>query len=114
MVHRALDAARALESDGLDVEVIDLRVLSPLDDATILASVEKTARALVVHEAPRTGGFGGEIAARIADLGFEHLDAPVKRLAYPDTPVPLDKGVEATSLPNEETIAAAVRELCRW
>ena len=114
MAHRALDAARALESEGLDVEVVDLRVLAPLDDATILASVERTGRVLVVHEAPRTGGFGGEIVARIADIGFEHLDAPVRRLAYPDTPVPFDKGLEAECLPSEETIASAVRALCRW
>ena len=88
MVLTALDAAEELEKEGLDVEIIDLRTLAPLDKATILASVKKTSRALVLHEASRTGGIGGEIAAMLAEDAFEWLDAPVIRLASIDTPVP--------------------------
>src|SRR2546430_7199692 len=84
----ALDAAAELEKEGLDVEVIDLRTLAPLDKDAILASVRKTSRAIVLHEASRTGGIGGEIAATIAEEAFEWLDAPVLRVASLDMPVP--------------------------
>jgi 2-oxoisovalerate dehydrogenase E1 component len=114
MVHRALEAAAALQSDGISAEVVDLRVLAPLDEETVLVSVRKTGRALVVHEAPLTGGFGGEVAARIAEKAFDHLDAPVRRLGYPDTPVPFHKALEEECLPDAEKIAAAARELSRW
>src|ERR671929_1488545 len=87
-VLNALDAAAELEQEGLDVEVIDLRTLAPLDRAGILASVKKTSKVLVLHEAARTGGIGGEIAGLIAEEAFEWLDAPVVRLAAIDTPVP--------------------------
>ena len=114
MVHRALAAAEVLSAEGISVEVVDLRVLSPLDERTVLESVGRTGRALVVHEAQLTGGFGGEIAARIAAGAFESLDAPVRRLAYPDNPVPFNKELEAACLPNEESIAANLRELAAW
>ena len=88
MVLIALDAAEELEKEGLDVEVIDLRTLAPLDKEAILASVRKTSRALILHEASLTGGIGGEIAAIISQEAFEWLDAPVLRVASIDTPVP--------------------------
>jgi 2-oxoisovalerate dehydrogenase E1 component len=114
MVHRALAAAEALGEEGISVEVVDLRVLAPLDERTVMESVGRTGRALVVHEAQLTGGFGGEIAARIAEGAFEALDAPVRRLAYPDHPVPFNKELEAVCLPDEESIAASLRELAAW
>ena len=114
MVHRAMAAAEALGEEGISVEVVDLRVLAPLDEWTVMESVGRTGRALVVHEAQLTGGFGGEIAARIAEGAFEALDAPVRRLAYPDHPVPFNKELEAVCLPDEESIAASLRELAAW
>ena len=114
MVHRAVAAAEALGEEGISVEVVDLRVLAPLDEWTVMESVGRTGRALVVHEAQLTGGFGGEIAARIAEGAFEALDAPVRRLAYPDHPVPFNKELEAVCLPDEESIAASLRELAAW
>ena len=114
MVHRALAAAESLSAEGTSVEVLDLRTLCPLDEAAVLASVGKTARALVLHEAPLTGGFGGEIAARILEQAFDRLDAPVRRLAHPDTPVPYHPDLEAASIPDEAKIASAIRELARY
>ena len=113
-VHRAVAAAEALGEEGISVEVVDLRVLAPLDERTVMESVGRTGRALVVHEAQLTGGFGGEIAARIAEGAFEALDAPVRRLAYPDHPVPFNKELEAVCLPDEESIAASLRDLAAW
>ncbi len=109
-----LDAAQQLASEGIDAEVVDLRTLVPFDQETVLASVKKTGRALVVHEAQETGGFGGEVAARIADEAFAWLDAPVKRLAYPDRPVPFVKSLERELLPNAERVVALARELARY
>ena len=100
MVHVALDAAGELAAAGIDAEVIDLRTLAPFDKETVLASVAKTSRALVLHEAPRTGGIGGEIAATIAEEAFEYLDAPVTRVASLDTTVPYSPPLEAAFLPN--------------
>jgi 2-oxoisovalerate dehydrogenase E1 component len=95
-VRWALEAAETLAGDGTaDVEVLDLRTLRPWGDETVLASVERTGRALVLHEAPQTGGFGGEIAATIAERAFSHLDAPVVRVGSTDTPVPFSKHLEA-------------------
>jgi pyruvate/2-oxoglutarate/acetoin dehydrogenase E1 component len=95
-VHWALEAAGILAGDGAgDVEVIDLRSLRPWDTEAVLASVERTGRALVLHEAPQTGGFGAEIAAVIAERAFAHLDAPVVRVGSTDTPVPFSKRLEA-------------------
>lgn len=114
MVHQALEAASLLEREGLDVEVLDLRTLVPLDEAAVLESVKRTSRALIVHEASLTSGFGGELAARLADEAFEYLDAPVKRLAFPDIPVPYEKSLEAHCLPDVGKIAALAREIVRY
>ena len=115
MVHHCLEAAEAVAPEGISVEVIDLRTLQPLDRETILRSVEKTARAMVVHEDNLTGGFGAEVAAIIADKGFEHLDAPVTRVAGPDVPaMPFNHPQEEAFLPNPEKIAAAMRRLAAF
>jgi pyruvate/2-oxoglutarate/acetoin dehydrogenase E1 component len=111
MVRQCLAAAEDLAEDGIEAEVLDLRTLIPLDTQAVLDSVGKTGRAVVVHEACRTGGFGGEIAALIADEGFTSLKAPVKRVAGPDTPVPFSPALESEFIVNAEKIAAAVRIL---
>ncbi|MPZ17185.1 MAG: alpha-ketoacid dehydrogenase subunit beta [Luteitalea sp.] len=114
MVQHVLDAATELARDGIEIEVLDLRTLAPLDRETVLTSVAKTSRILVVHEAPLTGGIGGELAAIVADEGFELLDAPVKRLASLDTPVPYSPPLEQAFMPNAAKVAAAVRELVEY
>ncbi len=114
MVLTALDAAEELEKEGLDVEIIDLRTLAPLDKAAILASVKKTSRALVLHEASRTGGIGGEIAAMIGEEAFEWLDAPVLRLASIDTPVPYSPPLEDYYLPQTKDVVDAARKLAAF
>ena len=114
-LHAALAAAvRLEEEDGIGVRVVDLRTLVPLDEETMLESVRRTGKVLIVHEAPLTSGFGGELAARIAEKAFEYLDGPIRRLAFPDHPVPFNKTLEAAALPDEAKIVAAVRELARW
>ncbi|MBZ0114426.1 MAG: dehydrogenase E1 component subunit alpha/beta [Thermoanaerobaculia bacterium] len=105
-----LEVADKLAAEGVSAEVIDLRSLVPLDEETILASVAKTSRVVVAHEALLTGGFGGEVAARIADAGFAWLDAPVRRVAYPDRPAPYVKALEAVLLPGVDKVLAAARE----
>ena len=107
----ALDAAASLAEEGVDAEVVDLRTLVPFDEATVLASVRKTGRVVVVHEDQLTGGFGGEIAARIADRAFAWLDAPVRRLAYPDVPVPFAKPLEADLLPSADRLLTMARDV---
>jgi len=115
MVHYCLEAAERLAGEGVSVEVVDLRTLRPLDTRAILASVEKTGRALVVYEDNLTGGFGAEIAAVIANEGFEFLDAPVVRVAAPDVPgMPFNKPQEDAYMPNPEKIAAAMRKLAAY
>ncbi len=109
-----LEAAEQLAAEGTEAEVIDLRTLVPLDEETVLASVRRTGRVLVVHEALHTGGFGAEIAARIADAAFAWLDAPVRRLAYPDRPSPYVKKLEAELLPGVDKVVPAARELLTW
>ncbi|HSG80697.1 MAG TPA: alpha-ketoacid dehydrogenase subunit beta [Gemmatimonadota bacterium] len=110
MVHRSLEAAAMIAAeDGAEIEVIDLRSLSPLDDAAIVDSVKKTNRCLVVHEAPRTGGIAGEIAARVNEFCFEWLDAPVRRVTAPDTPVPFSPPLEDHFMVQAEDIANAAR-----
>ena len=104
-------AADELAKEGISVEVIDPRTLSPLDMRSILDSVRKTSRAVVVHEAVRTCGVGAEIAATIADEGFDFLDAPVKRVGAPFTPVPFAPLLEQRYLPGAQEIVAAVRSL---
>src|SRR5881392_1377635 len=110
----ALDAAAELEKEGLDLEVIDLRTLAPLDKGAILASVKKTSRALILHEASLTGGIGGEIAAIIAQEAFEWLDAPVVRLASIDTPVPYSPPLEDYYLPQVADVLDAARKLAAY
>jgi pyruvate/2-oxoglutarate/acetoin dehydrogenase E1 component len=112
-VIRCVRAAQELAALGVSVEVIDLRTLVPLDEEAIYASVRKTGKVIVVHEAPLTGGFGGEIAARIAEHCFEHLDAPVRRLAARDSFVAYAPGLEAAILPSQEDVTGAIRELAR-
>lgn len=114
MVLTALDAAEELEKEGLDIEVIDLRTLAPLDKAAILASVKKTSKAIVLHEASRTGGIGGEIAATIAEEAFEWLDAPVLRVASIDTPVPYSPPLEDYYLPQTRDVVNAARKLAAY
>jgi 2-oxoisovalerate dehydrogenase E1 component beta subunit len=115
MVHHCLEAAESVAGEGIDVEVIDLRTISPLDRGTVLRSVEKTARAMVVHEDNLTGGFGAEVAATIAQEAFDHLDAPVTRVAAPDVPaMPFNQPQEDAFLPNPEKIAAAMRKLAAY
>jgi pyruvate/2-oxoglutarate/acetoin dehydrogenase E1 component len=114
MVPRALEAAEQLSREGIELEVVDLRSLKPLDQATIVASVSKTGRVLIVHEAPRTGGFGGELAAVIAESeAFDYLDAPIRRLAGRDVPIPYNRALERAAVPQVEDIVAAARALAR-
>jgi pyruvate/2-oxoglutarate/acetoin dehydrogenase E1 component len=114
MVHTALEAADRLAKDGVEAEVIDLRSLAPLDREAILTSVSKTSRALLLHEATLTGGIGGELAAIIAEDAFEYLDAPIKRVASADTPVPYSPPLETAFLPNVEKVVAAAKELVEY
>ena len=114
MVPRALAAAERLAQEGIEVEVIDPRTLRPLDDAPLIASVKKTGRVLIVHEAVQTGGFGGELAARIAGgESFYYLDAPVRRLGGAETPIPYNPTLERAAVPQEDDIVAAARRLVR-
>ena len=113
-VVRCLQAAEELAKEGISVEVIDVRTLVPLDEAAVFASVHKTHRALVVHEAVRTGGFGGEVAARIAETCFADLDAPVRRATAPDCFTPYAPSLEEAVLPSREGVTQSLRELARW
>ncbi len=110
MVYVAREAAEQLEREGISVEIVDLRTVFPLDEETILASVRKTSKAILLHEDILSGGIGGEIAARIAEKAFEYLDGPIVRIAAPDTPVPFSPPLEEAFLPN----AAKVVEKARW
>ncbi|MEK6756716.1 MAG: dehydrogenase E1 component subunit alpha/beta [Bacteroidota bacterium] len=114
LVQRSLEAARKLEEKGTSVEVVDLRTLDPLDEDAIYSSVKKTGKVLVAHEDTLTAGFGAEIAARIAQNCFEHLDAPVRRVAALDMPVPYSPPLENAMLPNEAKILAALEELASY
>ncbi len=113
-VYHCLDAAGVLSTEGIEVEVIDLRSLKPLDMATIQASVAKTNRFLAVNEAPMTCGFAGELVARVTDTCFEHLDAPPARLTRMDTPVPWAKALELHVLPSIEDIVREARRLVKY
>ena len=116
MLHHSLEAAETVQAeDGISVEVIDLRTISPLDKETVLASVEKTGKALVVYEDNLAAGFGAEVAAVIAEEGFEALDGPVTRVASPDVPISPFAGVlEQAVLPNPEKITQAIRDLAAY
>jgi 2-oxoisovalerate dehydrogenase E1 component len=111
MVDWAMEAADLAAADGIDVEVIDLRTIQPLDEAAILSSVRKTNRLIIAHEAVVSGGFGAEIAARVCDAAIWHLDAPVKRVAPPSTPAPYSPPQEAEWLPGVKEIADAIRDV---
>jgi len=111
MVHEVLEAAQALAADGVEVEVIDLRTVAPIDRETVAASVRKTHRLLVAHEAVLTSGIGAELAAWAAGELFYDLDAPVRRVAPPFSPVPYAPGLEHAWLPDAARIQAALREL---
>ncbi len=115
MVFKALEAAEQLASeDGLSIEVIDLRTLLPMDDEAIMASVRKTNRVMIAHEDTRTGGVAGEITARINNDAFEFLDAPVKRVAAYDVPIPYAPALEDFVLPQTEDLVAAARWLAAY
>jgi pyruvate dehydrogenase E1 component beta subunit len=112
MVQRALDAASAFEAEGVDIEVVDVRTLVPLDRECLVESAKKTGKVLVVHEACQTGGFGGELVSVIVDSeAFFYLDAPVKRLGGLDVPIPYNPDLEANVVPTEEKIREAVKSL---
>ncbi|KRE05853.1 pyruvate dehydrogenase [Bosea sp. Root381] len=108
-VHTALAAAGQLAEEGIEAEVVDLRSIQPWDEETVLASLSRTHRLVVVHEAVEAFGVGAEIVARMADIGFDELDGPILRVAAPFMPVPFSKGLETAYLPSPERVAAAVR-----
>jgi len=110
MVYHGTNVAEELAKEGVEVEVIDLRTIVPFDEEAVLESVRKTSRAVVLHEDTKTGGFGGEIAARIAERAFEHLDAPIRRLAAIDTPVPHAPQLEDAFAPQPADIKRAILE----
>lgn len=114
MVHKSVNAARQLEKEGVSVEIIDLRTILPMDSDAVLASVRKTNRAMVVYEDHEFGGFGAEISAQIADLAFESLDAPVRRVAGAFTMIPFADPLERAVLPDDERILEAARALAAW
>jgi 2-oxoisovalerate dehydrogenase E1 component beta subunit len=114
MLHVALEAAERLAAEGIDLEVLDLRTVKPLDEEAILATVRKTNKVLVLTEEQLSGSVAGEVAARIGERGFSWLDGPVHRLCCPDTPVPYSPTLEEAYLPNVDTLAARVRELASF
>ena len=114
MVYTAEEAAQQLYADGVSVEIVDLRSVMPWDKPAVLDSVRKTSKVLVLHEDTRTGGFGAEIAATIAEEAFEDLDAPVKRIAAPDTPVPFSPPLEKAFIPQVEDVVTGLRELAEY
>jgi pyruvate dehydrogenase E1 component beta subunit len=114
MVPRSLEAAEILAQEGIDIEVVDPRTLRPLDEETIVKSVMKTGRVLIVHEACKTGGYGGELAAVIAESqAFDYLDAPIIRLAGKDIPIPYNRTLEYNAVPQVEDIVAEARKLAK-
>src|SRR5881398_1776775 len=114
MVYTAEEAAQQLDDDGVSVEILDLRTILPWDKPAVLESVRKTSKLLVLHEDTRTGGFGAEIAATIGEEAFEDLDAPVKRIAALDTPVPFSPQLEKAFIPQVEDVAAGLRDLAEY
>ncbi|PKR86314.1 alpha-ketoacid dehydrogenase subunit beta [Heyndrickxia camelliae] len=115
MVHKALEAAEVLEKEGIDIEIVDPRTLVPLDEETIIESVKKTGRVIVVHEAVKRGGFGGEIASVIAESeAFDYLDAPIKRLGGLPIPIPYNPNLEKAAVPQVADIIAAVKETVQF
>lgn len=113
MVHESLNAANELASEGINAEVLDLRTLSPLDENMVYESVKNTNRAIVVHEAWKNSGYGAEVVARIQENVFDHLDAPIIRVAGLDTPIPFSPALQNTVVPNTKDIIRAVRKVLR-
>jgi pyruvate dehydrogenase E1 component beta subunit len=111
MVHKALKAAEMLEAEGISVEVVDPRTLTPLDKQTIIKSVKKTGRTVIVSEDCKTAGVSAEIAAVVAEEALDYLDAPIKRVAEPDTPIPFSPPLEQYVIPDEKAIIKAVKEV---
>jgi 2-oxoisovalerate dehydrogenase E1 component beta subunit len=114
MVHLALEAASTLAGDGIELEVVDLRTLMPLDKERILESVRKTGKVILLHEDNRTGGIAGELAAIVAEEAFEYLDGPVMRITAPDTPVPYSPPLEEFFLPKTPDIIRVARQLAAY
>lgn len=114
MVYKALEAAEELAKSDINIEVLDLRSILPLDEEAILATAKKTSKVIVLHEATMTGGPGGEVAARIAEKAFDYLDGPIVRIAPPDTPVPYSPTLEEAFLPQTRDIVAAARKLAAY
>jgi 2-oxoisovalerate dehydrogenase E1 component beta subunit len=114
MVHLALEAAQQLAKDGIDLEVVDLRTLAPLDKEAIFSSVRKTSKAIVLHEDNKTGGIGAEVAALLAEECFDSLDGPIMRIAAPDTPVPFSTPLEEFFLPKTDDVVRAARTLAAY
>ena len=114
MVHVALEAAEVLAKDGIELEVVDLRSLMPLDKEAIFESVCKTSKAIVLHEDNKTGGVGAEIAALLSEECFNHLDGPILRVAAPDTPVPFSTPLEEYFLPKATDVVAAAKKLAAY
>jgi pyruvate/2-oxoglutarate/acetoin dehydrogenase E1 component len=114
MVRLSLEAAEILDQKGVSTEVVDPRTILPLDESVILESVKKTGRAMIVHEAPVFGGFGGEIAGLLADKGIDYLDGPVKRVGAPFTPIPNWIKMEEHYLPSVDKIIDAAREIVQF
>jgi 2-oxoisovalerate dehydrogenase E1 component beta subunit len=114
MVYTAEEAAKQLEADGVSVEIVDLRTILPWDKETVLESVRKTSKVLILHEDTHTGGFGGEIGATIAEEAFEDLDAPIRRITAPDTPVPFSPPLEKAFIPQVEDVVAGLRDLAEY
>jgi pyruvate dehydrogenase E1 component beta subunit len=114
MVHRSLEAAAQLEAIGISAEVIDVRCLAPLDTETLVQSVARTGRALVVEEDNLTGGWGAEVAARLAEAAFDKLKAPIRRVAAPDTPLPCAKALERVYVPDAARVVAAALDIVHY
>ena len=114
MVHKAMEAAGKLADEGIDLEVMDLRTLLPLDEEAILATAQKTNKIIILHEDTRTGGIAGEIAAILGEKAFEYLDGPIIRITSPDTPVPYSPPLEEFFLPQVDDIVNAARKLAAY
>jgi len=114
MVYTAAEAADQVAAEGISAEIVDLRSVLPWDKEAVLESVRKTSKVLVLHEDTHTGGFGAEIAATIAEEAFEHLDAPVRRITAPDTPVPFSPPLEKAFIPQVEDVVRGIKELAEY
>jgi 2-oxoisovalerate dehydrogenase E1 component beta subunit len=114
MVHVALDAAKRLAAEGIEMEVVDLRTLVPLDREAVLATAKKTSKVILLHEDTLTGGIGGELSSIIAEHAFDYLDGPLIRIAAPDTPVPFSPPLEEAFLPNAHKVVEKARWLAKY